>query len=349
MVVQHSKRSKLPRNLRQRHGRNKSFLNSHTVTSLVVILITMVGCQPATNQDNTADLGSIPEGLFLVEPIDPSTIPDEEPAVDIVPPKLEIKRGSYFSYVLPEGWILGEDGQYALSIASSDQTALSLMVGNSGLMPDYSPERFVYDKLSALQPNYLQVTNAVQSSPASGFQYAYTYDVQLTFRGEPFAGSVTCNVAPYYGGSTMAMTAALSRADLWSGYSTWLPAVSQQISATDGGAFGMRGVMQQNIENSTAYARAVQEYRQWSRENQDQMTTDRNRSVDRRNSDFRETIGAVQTWGNPYDTQRPIELSTKYEHYWIDRQGRILGSNDPGVDPNRGSTLEWRRLERKQE
>jgi hypothetical protein len=315
--------------------------------ALIASSILVLGCQPATKNEVMDYRDDIPEGLFLVEPIDPASLPDDSPPIEVRPSKLEIKRGSYFSYVLPEGWILGEDGQYALSIASADQTALSVMVGNSGLMPDYTPDRFIYEKLSALQPSYINITNTVQAEPASGFQYAYTYEIQLTFRGEPFAGSVTCNVAPYYGGSTMAMTAAISRADLWAGYSAWLPEVSRQISAIDGGAFGMRGVMQQNIEQSTAYARAAQEYRKWSQENQEQMTADRNRSIDRRNTEFRETIGAVNTWDNPYDIQRPVELTTQYEYYWIDRQGRILGSNNPGIDPNQGSTVEWRKLERK--
>jgi len=315
---------------------------------MVLFVISQVGCQPSVNHDLPTGLESIPPGFSLVTPADPSTTPNEEPYVEVIPATLEIKRGSYFSYVLPDGWILGEDGQFALSMVASDQSAISLMVGNSGLMPDYQPDRFVYDKLSALQPNYIQITNAIQTTPAPGFQYAYVYDVQLTFRGEPFAGSVTCNIAPYYGGSTMAMTAAMSRADQWSGYSTWLPSVSRQISAIDGAAFGMRGLMQQNIELSTAYARAAQDYREWSQKNQASMTAERNRSVDSRNTEFRETIGAVHTWSNPYDLQRPIELSTKYEHYWIDQQGRILGSNDSGIDPNVGSTLEWRRLERRQ-
>jgi hypothetical protein len=53
----------------------------------------------------------------------------------------------------------------------------------------------------------------------------------------------------------MAMTAALSTADRWNEYGTWLPSVAEQISAIDGGAFGMRGIMAQNLENSKSLVR----------------------------------------------------------------------------------------------
>jgi hypothetical protein len=41
-----------------------------------------------------------------------------------------------------------------------------------------------------------------------------------------------------------------------------------------------------------------------------------------------------------------VELPTTHTYYWTDRQGRMVGTNDPSADPNVGSTGEWRRMER---
>ena len=104
--------------------------------------------------------------------------------------------------------------------------------------------------------------------------------------------------------------------------------------------------MAQNLQNSMAYADAAQRYRDWSQQNWQGVVDQRNASVDRQQSAFRENLGAVQTWVNPYDTRVPIQLTSQYSHYWVDRQGNILGTNDPGDNPNTGSTGDWSRMPR---
>jgi hypothetical protein len=54
----------------------------------------------------------------------------------------------------------------------------------------------------------------------------------------------------------------------------------------------------------------------------------------------RENLGGVQTFANPYGTSQPVELPTTHTYYWTDRQGRMVGTNDPSADPNVGSTGE---------
>ena len=144
----------------------------------------------------------------------------------------------------------------------------------------------------------------------------------------------------------MAMTAALSEASQWPGYSSWLPLVADQISASNGAAFGMRGIMAQNLQNSRAYAQAAQQYRDWSQRTWQKVTDDRNASQDQRNFHVRENLGAIQTYVNPYDTRVPLELPTTYEYFWVDRKGEILGTNDPSANPNSGSPGEWKQMQR---
>lgn len=316
--------------------------------SLMLIAPFMVACMHETNTQKSLQTDQIPTdmeiptGMFLVTPV--KNNPSENTANEAPPKKLQIMQGHFFNYVLPEGWKLGEDGQYALSMQAPDQKALTLMVGNAGLFPNTAPGQYVYDKLMALRPENLQVGQGTSCDPITGFQSAIAFPITYSIGGVPCQGMAKCHMAPYYGGVTMAMTAALSVATQWSGYSSWLPLIADQIAARDGAAFGMRGVMQQNIDNSKAYAVAAKEYREWSQKNWQAVTDDRNATQDRQQKEFRENIGAVQTYSNPYDSRQPLELTTQYQYFWIDNKGTILGSNDPSVNPNMGSTTEWKKM-----
>ncbi|MDP9087400.1 MAG: hypothetical protein M3O26_01470 [Pseudomonadota bacterium] len=260
--------------------------------------------------------------------------------------ELRIGRGRFFSYAIPTDWHVGEDGQFALTLAAADNKAITVMVGNSGIAPNYSPAQFAYEKLMALQPQNLQLSEPRQATPVTGFQQAYEFDVSYSARGIACLGVAKVSVARAYDTATMAMTAALSVADEWKGYSKWLPQVAEQISATDGAAFGMRGIMQQNLQNSTAFAQAAREYRDWSQKNWQQVTDDRNASQDRQNFAVRENLGGVQTYANPFGTSQPLELPVTNKYYWSNPQGVVKGTDDPSANPNVGSTEEWRRMER---
>src|SRR5687767_14882354 len=83
---------------------------------------------------------SVPKGTHLVKPADAS---NARPAGS-----LRIVNGQYFSYALPQGWRVGEDAQFALTLIAPDSKALTVMVGNSGLPPNYPPAQFAYQKLS---------------------------------------------------------------------------------------------------------------------------------------------------------------------------------------------------------
>lgn len=262
------------------------------------------------------------------------------------PASLRIGQGRYFTFALPEGWRVGEDGQFAVTLVSPDDGAMTLMVGNAGLPINAPADQFAWRKLSAMQPQSLQLGNARGAQPANGFRQATAYDIAYVARGVAYRGTAKVSIAPAYDSQTMVMNAAVAPADRWPGYASWLPQVADQIAASNGGAFGMRGVMAQNLQNSTAYAQAAREYRDWSQKNWQQVTDQRNASVDRRNVAVRENLGGVQTFSNPYGTSQPVELPVTSKYFWTDRQGRIVGTDDPGANPNVGSASEWRRMER---
>jgi hypothetical protein len=281
-----------------------------------------------------------PRKLFPVKPVAPASAP---PAGS-----LTIGNGRFFSYALPPGWRVGEDGQYALTLAAPDNKAFTVMVGNAGLPVDYPPGQFVREKLLAIQPENLRIGPPRKAAPIAGFAHAYEYDVTYSIRGVPCRGVVKCHVFPAYDSAVMAMTAALSEASQWPGYASWLPLVADQVSATNGAAFGRRGVMAQNLKNSAAYAEAARQYRDWSQRNWQQVTDDRNASQDRKAFQVRENLGAVQTYANPFGTSTTVQLPTTYKYYWGDNQGNYLGSDDPSANPNTGSTVEWKKMPRYQ-
>jgi hypothetical protein len=275
-----------------------------------------------------------PKGFFRVKPL--GSAPSG--------PSLRLANTQFFSYALPQGWRVGENGQFALTLVAPDNKAITVMVGNAGLPVNYPPGQFVYEKLSAMRPQNLQVGPARQAAPIAGFARAYQFDVSYSAQGIPSRGTVKCHVAPAYDTAVMAMTAALSAASQWQGYAGWLPLVADQVSATNGAAFGMRGIMAQNLRNSMAYAEAARKYREWSQKNWQQVTDQRNASEDRKRFYERENLGGVQTYDNPFGGA-PVELPLTYKYYWIDSQGEILGTDDPSATPDTGSS-EWRRMPR---
>ncbi len=299
------------------------------------ILLALNGCGggPAPGTAHEA-----PRNLFPVHPVVSDPAPE--------PPRLGIGNGRYFSYALPPGWRVGEDGQFALTLVAPDNKAITIMVGNAGLPVNYPPGQFVYEKLSALRPANLQIGSPRQTTPIAGFASAYEFDVSYSMGGVASRGTAKCHIGPSYDSAVMAMTAAVSEASQWSGYSTWLPMVADQVSATNGGAFGMRGIMAQNLKNSTAYAEAARQYRDWSQRNWQQVTDDRNASEDRRNFYRRENLGGVQTYVNPFGASTPVQLPATYKYFWSDSQGNVLGTDDPSANPNTGSTTEWKQMPR---
>ena len=260
--------------------------------------------------------------------------------------ELRISKGRFFTFALPPGWRVGEDGQFALTLHAPDNKALTLMVGNAGMPLNYPPQRFAYDKLSAIHPQNLQLGAPRQAKPPAGFRQSVEFDVSYSANGVACRGVAKVSVAPAYDSSTMAMTAALSTADQWGGLASWLPKVADQVSALNGAAFGMRGIMQQNLQNSVAYGEAAQQYREWSQKNWQQVTDKRNASQDRKNLAVRENLGGAQTFTNPYGTNQSVEMPITHKYFWMDRQGRFVGTDDPSANPNEGSTSDWRKMER---
>src|SRR4051794_18775883 len=102
--------------------------------------------EAAEQKPGPANGKRLPAKFYPVKPVTrtQSSAAPSEPAV------LQIRNGRFFSYALPDGWRVGEDGQFALTLVAPDNKALTVMVGNAGLPRNYPPARFVYEKLMAM-------------------------------------------------------------------------------------------------------------------------------------------------------------------------------------------------------
>lgn len=258
-----------------------------------------------------------------------------------------LRQGQYFNYVVPSGWHVTEDGQFAVVLVAPDQAALTLMVGNSGLPLHYNPGQFVYEKLMAMQPVNLWMGQARSAAPLAGCSVAYEFDYTCLFQGLPWRGIAKCSIAYAYNICTMVVTSAIAQECQWPSYAAWLPQIANQVTATNGAAFGVQGMMAQNIEISIAEGQQQQKYREWSQQTWNEVSRQRGESTDRQQAQFRENLGNTGTWTNSYGY--PVaQLPTTYQYFWMNRQGQVYGTNNPHDNPNVGSTQDWVRMQRHQ-
>ena len=112
--------------------------------------------------------------------------------------ELSIRQGQAFSYALPPGWHVGEDGQFALTLAAADNKAITILVGNAGMPPNTDPSQFVSQKLMAMRLENLQLSQARQAKPIAGFAQAVEFDVTYSVGGVACRGVAKCHIAPAY-------------------------------------------------------------------------------------------------------------------------------------------------------
>lgn len=254
-------------------------------------------------------------------------------------PRIEVRQGQFFQYALPQGWRVAEDGNFAVVLVAPDNAALTIMVGNAGLPVGYNPGQYIYERLAPQFPN-LVLSQPRPAQPVMGMQGAWEFDFTYNLNGVPCRGIAKCSLASAYDSCTLVMTCAAAQEVQWADYAQWLPQVADQIVPTHSAAFGASGVMMQNLQNSITLGQQAQEYRQWSQQNWQAVTDYRNQVQDQNNFYFRENLGGVQTYVNPYDSQL-LELSNQHSYHWVNRQGQVFSTNDPGENPNTGSSEEW--------
>lgn len=52
-------------------------------------------------------------------------------------------------------------------------------------------------------------------------------------------------------------------------------------------------------------------------------------------------VAPLQLASTPFFT---YAMPNTYQYFWVNEGGTIVGTNDPGVNPNDGSTHDWRKM-----
>ena len=298
----------------------------------------------SSEMSNAAGSPKLPPQFHIVKPLTASNARTQGSAPNSGGRGLEIHQGPYFTYALPPGWHAAEEGQYAVTLVSPDSMAMTLMVGNSGYYPNANLAQFVQQKFQALQPSNFQMSQGQPAQPIAGFQSAVQFQVSYTSRhGVPTRGVAKASIATSYDTAVIVMTASMAAADHWSQYESWLPSVGDQITATNGGAFGRRGVMATNLHNSIAYGEAVKRYNDWSQKNWQATTDYRDGIIDKQQGELRDNLGSTKRYVDPFNSNTTVDLPQDYKYFWVNSDGTYAGSNDPS-SPNQGAGGNWKRV-----
>jgi hypothetical protein len=268
------------------------------------------------------------------------------------PLAVETRQGQCLKYVIPQGWQVAEDGQYAVVIVASDNAALTIVVGNSGFPLYYNPGQYVHDTLTR-QCQQFQMSQPRKAQPIAGFNTALEFDYTYTVNDVPCRGIAKCSVANSYDMCTMVLTCAASQISQWANYASWLPQVASQVQVTNNTAFGMQGIMQQDAANNQAFAQQLGEYRDWSRNLWNQVTGQRSASHQHQNTAANSSYTAQDAYGDAAFSNRTAyeDPNSQYGNYyyysgqdryvWTDGQGEFKSSDDPNYNPNIGSSKNW--------
>jgi hypothetical protein len=266
-------------------------------------------------------------------------------------PRIHVVRGPHFSYALPEGWVVAEEGSHALMLRAQDGNAGILVSGVSGLTSWMTPEQFVQMKMPQLaQSNGVQMYNlqtlaAQPCRPLAGYNAASIMQLSWTAvmpqETRQVRGVAISNVANVYARCDATMTLASSKADLWDYFGGWLPQVAEQAVNIGPDAYGRDRVNENDVRNADRERETFVRTQEVSRQAWVGVQEGRDSSFNMRQGD---TSLTGQGWFTASDGQAAQRLSF-YQTHWKHRDGRIVSFDDPSKDPNTPTDLNWTRMQ----
>lgn len=258
-------------------------------------------------------------------------------------PPVQRQVGHYFRFALPAGWRVQENANM-LCLNSPDGQAAIMNVGLSGMMYPMSPDQFVAYALNMQQMQLTGILNGQQIPPPPGCTQAGRFEITYAIGPTQCRGIVLSYVAVGYGQCNASITLAAAQVGSWPAYAQWLPQLAMEVGPAGSQTYGAGQIASDNLRQSMELGQKFHEVNDYTQQQWQQVTNERWASDERRNFEFRENLGGIQTYTNPYDNHRTVELSTQYRFYWVNRRGEIVGSDDPGYDPRVGSTDEWSQM-----
>jgi hypothetical protein len=253
-----------------------------------------------------------------------------------------VVQGQCFQFVVPAGWRVLEQGQFAVVQADADNQAVSIMTGNCGFLPGYPPLQYAFEKLSGNGP--VQLDRPRPGQPVANFDAAVDVDYRYAVNGVPCVGIATVSYRQGYGQLDLVLTAGAAQEQYWPSFAAWLPALPKQFNVTHGAAWGAQGIAQQNLRNSIQFGQQLELQRAWSEELQRQVTDQRDASDERHREGMGQVLTGESWYADPYGQNPPVRLSNTPAVYWTNRHGRIVSSDDPSFDPRTPMDSDWQRM-----
>jgi hypothetical protein len=255
---------------------------------------------------------------------------------------VQMVQGQCFQFALPARWRVVEEGPFAVVLCDPNNLAVSLMVGNCGFPQGQQPLQYAYEKLSSGGPAQLGQPRPAQ--PLQSFHGAVEFEYRYVANGVPCVGLATVSHRNGYGTVDLVLTAGAAQEGHWPSFAGWLPGLARQFNVTNPAAWGAQGIAQQNLSNSMAFGRQVQEQRAWSQELQQRVTDERRQADERRQHDRGEALTGESWYPDPYGNNPPQRLSNTPAAYWIHQDGTIKPSDDPSFDPRTADDPYWQRM-----
>ncbi|RPI90899.1 MAG: hypothetical protein EHM42_00655 [Planctomycetaceae bacterium] len=265
------------------------------------------------------------------------------------PNDCQLIRGPHFTYLLPQGWTVGEEGKFALVLRSPDSLAGVIVFGQSGLMQPMSPEQFAFNMMTGVMrlAADVQVGPSRPIQPMPGYSHAATFETTYTLYGPagpiPIRGMVVCNVAIGYGQCNGTFALAASDVRQWQQYAGWLPHVAVAALNTGPDPYGSGTMAGEIFGIARQDGESYRQYQAWSQQLWGQVTADRNASVDRQQGALGPMLTG-QDWIPEGFGGQPIRRSTAPACIWRSRDGREIASDDPAFDPRTPFDVDWVRV-----
>lgn len=273
-------------------------------------------------------------------------LPEPNQPVGQPPVQIQHHQGRYFRFALPTGWTVNENTNLCC-LNSPDNQAAIMTVGLVGMLQSFTPDQFVVYALQMHQMVQVNFLSGQPVAPPPGCVSAGVFELTYVTNGIPCRGIATSSVAIGYNQCNATLTLAAAQAASWDAYRAWLPQVAAEVAPVGPNTYMAATVAAQNLNNSLEFGQRLHEVNEYTQRLQQQTNNERWASQGRNNFAFRENLGNAATYTNPYEN-RIVELSANYTYYWVNRQGQVFGTNNPGDDPCVGSTEEWVPMQRYQ-
>ncbi len=266
-------------------------------------------------------------------------------------PSIQSVRGPFFYYPLPQGWIVGEQGNFAFTMNAPNRSAAVWNSGMSGWMYPLTPEVFATEKFVdmcrcvGITVSNLSVLGSGSIQPLPGYTHAAAMELVCTLTGNGtmnMRAAVFSHVANTYNRSDACFTIGFANADMWDSYISWLPAIAAQVVNIGPNPYGRTGMSMAISEIGIRDNLAFQDYLRWSQQNWAGVQADRDASFNFQHSQNDPTLTGQQWYTNPYGY--PAQRLASGITHWMNRDGRVQSSYDPSFDPNTPLDPNWTRM-----